>query len=180
MVGALHDNDVLLLGGVASELHRGFDSFGAGVPEEEGVQAWVWHDGHEAFDELEVGLLEGDVYLAVHEFAHLVLCGFGYCWVAVAEVGDADAAGKVEVFAAADHCYIAAGSALEDLWREAADAFGDMLGAELDKLLGGGAHDWRRWGEKRYSGAFLSSFKANGMDWREAMAGKSGGIGALM
>jgi hypothetical protein len=73
----------------------------------------------------------------------LVLCGLCDLWVAVAQVGDADATGKVEVLAAADHCYIAAGSALEDLWREAADAFGDMLGAELDQLLGGGAHDWR-------------------------------------
>jgi len=144
VVRALHDDDVLFLGGVASELHGGLDSFRARVPEEEGVQAFVGHDGDQAVDELEVWLLKGNVDLAMDEFAHLVLRGLCDFWVAVAQVGDTDAAGEVEVFAAADHCYVAAGSALEDFWREATNAFGDMFGAELDEFLCGGTHDFRR------------------------------------
>ena len=140
MVRALHDNDVLLLGGVTSELHGSLDSFRARVPEEESIQAFMRHDGNELLNELEVRLLESDVDLAVDKLAHLVLCSLGDSRVTMAQVGDTNASGEVEVFATAHHAHIATVSALDDLWREATDAFGDMLSAELDEFLGGSAH----------------------------------------
>ena len=121
------------------------------------------HDGHQSLHQLKVRLLEGNVDLAVDEFSNLGLCSLGDGWVTVAQVGDTDATGEIEVLAAAYHFDIAAGSALEDLWREAADAFGDMLGAELDELLGGGAHDWRRWGKRGTVARFCPRSKR--MEW---------------
>jgi len=140
VVGALHDNDVLLLGGVASKLHGSLDSFRAGVPEKESIQAFVRHNRNQLLHKLEVRLLESNVDLAVDKLAHLVLCGLGDGWVAMAQVRDTNASGEVEVFAATHHAHIAAASALDDLGREATDAFGDMLSAELDEFLGSGAH----------------------------------------
>ena len=125
---------------MTGELHGSLDSFRARVPEEESVQAFVRHNGNQLLDELEVRLLECDIDLAVDELAHLFLCGLGDGRVAVAKVGDTDTSGEVEILAAAYHVHIAAASALDDLRREATNAFGDMLGAELNEFLGGGAH----------------------------------------
>lgn len=84
VVGALHDDDILLLGCVAGELDGCFDGFGARVPEEERVEGFVWHEWEEGVDEVEIGLLEGDVDLAVDEFADLGLCGFCHAGMTVA------------------------------------------------------------------------------------------------
>jgi hypothetical protein len=86
----LNNDDVLFSGSLASELDGGFDSLGARVPEEEGIERWVWHDWQEAFNKVEVALVKGDVGLAVNEGGAL----FGSCGadlgMAVAQVRDAD------------------------------------------------------------------------------------------
>ena len=97
VVGSLHDDDVLFPGGMPGQLDGGFDGLGSRVPEEEGVERGVRHQWEQGFDELEVRFLEGDVDLAMDQLADLGLSGFGDGGMAVAEVGDADAAGEIEL-----------------------------------------------------------------------------------
>ena len=72
------------------------------------------HDGDKLLHELKVRLLECDVDLAVDELAGLFLCRFGHGRVAMAQIRDANAASEVQVFAAAHHGDIAAGTTLDD------------------------------------------------------------------
>jgi hypothetical protein len=88
VVGALHDDHVLLLGRVTSELDGSLDSLGTTVPKEERIQRLVGHDGQELLDQVEVGLVEADVDLAMDESADLLLRGSGNLGVAVAQVGN--------------------------------------------------------------------------------------------
>jgi hypothetical protein len=63
VVGALHDNDVLLLGGRTRELDGRLDRLGARVPEEERVERRVWQDGEQVLDELDLRRRESNVDL---------------------------------------------------------------------------------------------------------------------
>ena len=60
--------------------------------------------------------------------------------MAVAEVGDADADGEVEIALAADHGHVAAGAGFNHFGGEPTDAFGDVFDAELAEALGGSSH----------------------------------------
>jgi hypothetical protein len=55
----------------------------------------MWHERDKRFDQLEIRLLEGDINLAVHQSSDLGLSGFGYGWVAVSEIRDADSGCEV-------------------------------------------------------------------------------------
>lgn len=83
VVGSLHDDDVLLLGGMAGEFDGCFDGLGARVPEEERVEGFVGHQRNHGVDEVELGLLKGDIDLAMDQFPGLGLRGFCDCWMAI-------------------------------------------------------------------------------------------------
>lgn len=78
--------------------------------------------------------MEGNVDLAVDQLVDLGVYCFVDGGVAVAEVGDANAAGEVEVFSTFGGGYIATCTSLEDVGRESAYAFGYVLGAELGEF----------------------------------------------
>ncbi len=92
------------------------------------------HEREQLLDQLEIRPLKGDVDLCVHHLGGLGLCGFGHGGVAVAEVGDADAAGEVEHFATGGHGHVAAGAGVDYFGREAAYAAGDVAGAEFGEV----------------------------------------------
>jgi hypothetical protein len=69
------------------------------VAEEELVET-LGDNGLELFGELEDGLMVGDAHLDVHQLAYLILGGLYYLGVAMAGIGDADAAGEVKQLAA--------------------------------------------------------------------------------
>ena len=54
--------------------------------------------------------------------------------MAMAQISDSNAAGEVQVLPPAHHGDIATGSAFDHLVGEAADAFGDVFGAEFGEL----------------------------------------------
>ena len=114
MIRALHRNDILLLGSVSCQLDGRFHSFRAGIPKEESIQRLVRHDRKKLLDQFNVRLLECDIDLAMNELAGLFLCRLGHSRMAMAQVRNADAAGEVQVFAAAHHGDIAARAALDD------------------------------------------------------------------
>ncbi len=82
-------------------------------------------------DEFEVGSLKRDIDLSMDELAGLFLGCFGDGWVAMAEIGDADAGGEIEHLTASDHGDIAAGTALDDFSRETSNAFGYVFSTKL-------------------------------------------------
>ena len=72
------------------------------------------HDRNQLLYQVKVRFLESDVDLAMHQLASLFLRRLGHGRVAMAQIGDANAAGEVQIFAAAHHGDIAARAALDD------------------------------------------------------------------
>lgn len=86
------------------------------------------------------------VDLTVDELASLLLGCLCHGRMAMAEIGDANAAGEIEHLAASNHGDIASRAALDDLSCKSTDASGYVRDAELSKL--GETHDWASyWGE---------------------------------
>ena len=158
MVGSLHGDDVLLLGGETGDLDGGLDGLGPRVPKEEAVEGRVGHDGQEALDELQVGRRECDGALEVDESLGLTLDGGGHGGVAasckrcdpvgrsreylLAKVGDTDTRGKVEKLATFAGPEVGALSLDSDDVLETAKTMGDVLPSKLGPLGLGAYWSW--------------------------------------
>lgn len=92
------------------------------------------HQWHQRLYQLQVGLVEGDVDLAMGELVDLRMDSFVDCWVGVTEIGDTNTTCEVQVFASLGGSDVATSAIFEHVGSEAANAFCNVLCPELGEL----------------------------------------------
>jgi hypothetical protein len=131
---ALKYDDIHAAGVVPSKLYGAFHRFGSRIGKIERVQM-RGYDFMQSMGELDQGLVKVAIHLRVNRFCSLFLNGPDDPGMAVAGVGDADAAGKIQVFSAIDGVDVTTITVIDDQIRRATPDGGNVREIVWHRLM---------------------------------------------